>query len=171
MRVLLLGLATSENCQLLQVLGHVKDSKSSYHARVMDYIIALLRIENVGEIEDTLSVVSTASLKGTEACLRMLDLRSKEHPELAEVDMAISLQAMDSSELDCLVLRKTAKLIGIELDAEGFPLGIRLKKAVSSVHQRYSESIIEARRLENLRLSLQAAAPANVLNLLARPQY
>ena len=165
MRLLLLGPDASENRQLLQVLGYVQHSKSSDHTKVMDCCMARLRVGNVGEIEDILSAVSKASLEGAEACLRVLNSRGQKHAEMAEVDLAISLQTMGPSEPDCLVLRKTAKFIGIELDAKGFPLAIRLKKAV---HKRYLELMIEARRLENLRLSLQAAAPANVLDLLAR---
>ena len=168
MRLLLLGPDASENGQLLQVLGHVQDNKSSNHSKLMDYCMARLRVGNVVEIEDVLSAVSKASLKGAEACLRVLNSRGQKHAEMAEVDLAISLQTMGPSEPDCLVLRKTAKFIGIELDAKGFPLAICLKKAVGSVHKRYLELMIEARRLENLRLSLQAAAPANVLDLLAR---
>ena len=168
MRLLLLGPDAPENHQLLQVLDHVQDSKSSDHTKFMDHCMARLRVGNIGEIEAILSAVSKASLKGAEACLRVLNSRGQKHAEMAELDLAISLQTMGSSEPDCLVLRKTAKFIGIELDAEGFPLAIRLNKAASSVHKRYLELMTEARRLENLRLSLQAAAPANVLDLLAR---
>lgn len=168
MRLLLLGPDASENRQLLQALDYVQDSKSSDHTKFMDYCMARLRIGNVGEIEAILSAVSKASSKGAEACLRVLNSRGQKHAEMAEVDLAISLQTMGSAEPDCLALRKTAKFIGIELDAEGFPLAIRLKKAAGSVHKRYLELMNEARRLENLRLSLQAAAPANVLDLLAR---
>ena len=168
MQLLLLGPDASENRQLLQVLDYVQNSKSSDHTKFMDYCMARLRVGNVGEIEAILSAVSKASLKGAEACLRVLNSRGQRHAEMAEVDLAISLQTMGSSEPDCLVLRKTAKFIGIELDAEGFPLATRLKMAAGSVNKRYLELMIEAQRLENLRLSLQAAAPANVLDLLAR---
>ena len=168
MRLLLLGPNASENLQLLQVLGYIQGSKSSDHINVMENCMARLRAGNVGDVEDILSAVSKASLTGAEACLRVLNSQGQKHAEMAEVDLAIILQSMGPSEPDRLAVRKIAKFIGIELDAEGFPLAIRLKEAVGSVHKRYLELMIEARRLENLRLSLQAAAPANVLGLLAR---
>ncbi|KAL9067663.1 MAG: hypothetical protein Q9161_006745 [Pseudevernia consocians] len=168
MQVLLLGITASKNYQLLRVLGLVTDSKSSYHTKVMDNIIALLHSENADEIEDSLSVVSKARLKGAEACLRVLDSRGQIHPELATVELALSLRASDLSGPDHLALRKVAILFGIDLDSDGFPSAAGLKLAADSVHKRYLKLITEAQRLENLRLSLQAVAPASVSKLLVR---
>ena len=168
MQVLLLGITASKNYQLLRVLGLVRDSESSYHARVVDNIIALLHSENADEIEDLLSVVSKATLKGAEACLRVLDSRGQIHPELTTVELALSLRAGDLSEPDHLALGKVAILFGFDLDSEGFPSAAGLKETANSVHERYLDLMTEAQRLENLRLSLQAVAPESVSKLLVR---
>ena len=168
MQMLLLGPANSKNHQLRGVLDLVKDSVSSIHTKVMDNIIALLHSGNADEIEDALAVVSKATLKGAEACLHLLDSRSQVHRKLAEVELAISLRADDCTEPDRLALRRVARLLGIDLDNDGYPSKAGLIEAANSVHERYLRLMTEARRLENLRLSLQAVAPESVSELLVK---
>ena len=168
MQVLLLGPTVSENGQLLRVLDIVKNSKSSHHANVNDKIVALLDSKSTDEIIDVLSAVSNARCEGAEACLRWLDSRSQLPPEMAEVELAITLPAGDLFGSDRLALRKVATLYGVDLNAEGNPSTAALKVAADSVYERYLELITEAQRLESLRLSLQAVANRGVSKLLMR---
>ena len=120
MQTLLLGSTSSNNCQLLRVLDFVENSKSSSHTKLMDIIMALLHSRNIEVIEDVLSVVTEASSKGAEACLR-LDSRRQVSPEMTEVVLATNLRAGDISEPDRLALREVSRFFGINLDAEGYP--------------------------------------------------
>lgn len=92
MQVFLLDPAASKDYQLLRVLGLIKESESSCDASLVDKIIALLNSENSDAIADALSVVSKASLKGVEACFRVLDSRGEVHPKQAEVKLAINMR-------------------------------------------------------------------------------
>ena len=167
MQTLLLGPAAAKN-QHLEVLNFVKNSKSRTHTKLMDIIIAQLHSRNADEIEDVLSIVSKAGLKGAEACLRVLDSRREVSPQLTEVMLASHLRADDISEPDHLALRKVARLFEIVVDAEGYPSAASLKEVASSLHEKYLKLMTEAQRLENLRLSLQAIDPGSVSKLLVR---
>lgn len=168
MQMLLLGHGASKNHHLLGVLGLVKNSKSNLHTKLMDIIIALLHIRNADEVEDVLSVVSRAGLKGVEACLRVLDLRRQVSHEMTVVMVASHVRHGHIPEPDRLAMRKVARLFGIDLDAEGYPSAASLKEVASSLHEKNLKLMTEARRLENLRLSLQAVDPGGVSKLLAR---
>lgn len=167
-QILLLDPAASKNDQYLRMLHLVKDSNSSYHTRLMDTIVALLDSRNADEIEDLLSVVSKARLKGAEMCLCVLDSCRQVSPDFAQVVLAANLRAGDLSEPDRLALRKVAKLFGIDLDAEGNPSKGGLREAANGLHEQYLKLMTEAQRLENLRLSLQALTPQSVSELLVR---
>ena len=170
MQMLLLGSTSSNNCQLLRVLDFVENSKSIFHTKLMDIITALLHIRKVEVIEDVLSVVSEASSKGAEACLRVLDSRCHVSQEMTEVVLATNLRAGDISEPDRLALRKVSRFFGINLDAEGYPSEAILKEAAKRLCEQYLRLMMEARRLESLRLSLQAVTPERISELLVRLQ-
>ena len=167
-RVLLLGLAASKDPQLLRVLGFVENGETRYHMTVTDSILTRIDSENPDEIEDVLSVVLKATSKGAEACLRVLDTRIHVHPGMASVEIATMLRADTFTQSDRLALGKVAKLCGIDIDAEGYPLAASLREAAGIVHQRYLSLMTKAQHLENLRLSLRAAAPHDVSKLLLK---
>ncbi len=170
-QLLLLGDSPPKNNSLLQVLGFVKDNKSQSRGKAMDLILALLNIANVELIKDVLSVVSKTSRDGANACLHVLDSRHHISPGVTEVMLATSLRDLqddDNSVPDRLALTKAAGLFDITLNAEEQPSANCLEEAVDSVYEKYQNLMTEARRLENLRLSLQAVAPQGVSNLLAR---
>ena len=167
MQTLLLGSATTNNHHL-GVLKFVKNSKSINHAKLMEIIVVRLHSRNADEIEDVLSFVSKAGLKGAETCLRVFESRRQIFPQLTEVMLASHLRASGISEPDRLALRKVARLFGIALDAEGHPSAASVKEVASSLHEKYLKLMAEAQRLENLRLSLRAIDPESVSKLLAR---
>ena len=167
MHLLLLGNSCSKNNHLLRVLDHVKNDKSKFCGRLMNLIMELLSIANVEQIEDVLSVVSKASSDGAKACLRVLEIMHHVSSGMAEVMLATSLRAGDISVADRLALREVAGLFGITLIAE-YPSANGLKEATENVNKQYQNLMTEARRLENLRLSLQTVAPQRVLKLLVR---
>ena len=169
MQTLLLGSTSSNNCQLLRVLDFIENSKSSSHTKLMDIIMALLHSRNIEVIKDVLSVVTEASSKGAEACLR-LDSRRQVSPEMTEVVLATNLRAGDISEPDRLALREVSRFCGINLDAEGYPSVAVLKEAAKRLCEQHLRLVSEARRLESLRLSLQAVTPERVSKLLVTLQ-
>ena len=166
--LLLLGNSYSKNNHLLRVLGHVKNDKSEFCGKLMDLIIELLSIANVEQVEDVLSIVSKASSDGAKACLRVLETMHHVSSGTAEVMLATSLRAGDNSVADRLALREVAGLFGITLDAEDYPSANGLRVAAEDLYKQYQNLMTEARRLENLRLSLQTVAPQRVSNLLVK---
>ena len=168
MRMLLLGLASSQNAQLLRILEIVKESESSYHENVMNIILAFLQKNNIHNVEESLSAVSKARLRGAEACLTLFNSHLQGSSSFTEVVFATQLRAGNLSNQDRLALRKVAILVGIDRNAEDNPSTGGLKEAANNIQDRYLKLIDEARRLENLRLSLQAIAHKDVSDLLLR---
>ena len=167
MQMLLMGSAPKHG-QLLRILDLVKDNVSSCHTKVMESILSLLEERNIQEIERVLISVSKARLRAAEACLGLLDSQLQTSPKFAEVVFATRLRENDLSDHDRLTLRKVARLIDIDPNAEHNPSVAGLKEVACGLQERYSKLISEARRLENLRLSLQVVAYQDVSNLLKR---
>ena len=168
MQMLLLGSATHKNAQLLQILDLVKNSEHSCHETLVDIIIALLNNRNADEVEDVLLAVSKASSGGVDTCLVVLESQRQVSPKITEVVLASKLRDGGLSEQDLLALKKLAGLLGIILDAEGFPSKAGLEEVANSLRKQYLRLITEAQRLENLRLSLRAVAPQQVSELLKK---
>jgi len=168
METLMLGSTGSKNSQLLRVLHLVQAKGSSCHEKLMDTIIAILNDGNVDEIEDVLLAVSEARPRGVEACLSVLGSGRKASLRLAAVVLASRLRTDGISEPDRLALRKVAKLFSIVVDAEGNPSTAGVKEYADDLHEQYLRLIVEAQRLEELRLSLRAVVPHEVSKLLAK---
>lgn len=121
MQMLLLGHPASKH-RLLRVLDHVKNKKSNCHGKVMDSIIALLDSKNAEVVEDALTAVSKAGLKGAEACSRVLATVSQVSPKLAEVDLAVFLRAGDFRNQIVSLLEKPLAFSVSSLTLKSIPL-------------------------------------------------
>lgn len=164
---LLLGSSPSKNNSLLRVLGLVKNDRSDFRKKLVDVILGLLSFANVEQIEYVLSGVLGASCDGAKACLHVLESMHHGSSGMTEVMLATSLRACDSMA-DRSALRELAGLLGITLDAKEYPSASSLKEVTDSLRKQYLNLMTEARRLENLRLSVQTVAPEGVSNLLVR---
>ena len=168
MRLLLLGNFDETNTYLLRVLGLVKNKESEIRGRLMYSIIELLSIANVKRVEGVLSVVSKASDDGAKACLRVIESIHNASSGMDEVILATTLRFGNIAVADRLALKDVAALFGITLADKETPSPKGLKEAAETLYKQYQNLISEARRVENLRLSLRTVAPKRVSNLLVR---
>ena len=169
MQMLKLGSTATTNSQLLRILDHVKLERSIHHERLNATIIGLLPSRDAREIEDVLLALSKAASNGVEACVNVLDANTKQptSTKFAEVILALRLRASVSGP-DRDALRTVAKFLRIRLDTEGNPSAAGLDEVADSHHKQCQTLMAEARRLENLRLSLKAVAPGGVSKLLEK---
>ena len=167
MQMLKLGSTATTNSRLLRILSYVKLEISIHHERLNATIMGLLHSRDAGDIEDVLLALSKAGSDGAEACVSVLDAKQHTSTKFAEVILAIGLRA-SKSDPDRDALKAVAKFLSVSLDTEGNPSAAGLAEVAESVHKQCQNLMTEARRLENLRLSLKAVSPDCVSKLLVR---
>lgn len=167
MQLLLSGSTALENEQLLQVLDFVKNTQTP-RKRLVTTLMSVLNKDNIGDVLSALKGITEVGEAAVETCLAALDSRHQASPGFAEVKLANNLQENDINERDRFIVRKVAGLFGIHLSAKGKPSIALIQGLEKNLHAEYLKLIIDAHRLENLRLSLQAVAPEKVSTLLTR---
>ncbi|KAK0514168.1 hypothetical protein JMJ35_003890 [Cladonia borealis] len=191
---LLRGHDASTNEKLEQILIWIKGVQGIHRRKIMDLVIADLDVSgsNAGVIEGELDTISRTTSKGIEVCIHILEACQEEFMQFAEIYLSGSLQSPDLSAADRKALIILATHCGVHVEAGGArspdisnvdwlggwfshrrTLPSRDCRNISNVAANYfagefEQLLTEARRLENLRLSLCAVDPNSVSRLLAK---
>lgn len=168
MQLLLSGSTVLENEQLLHILDFIKYTQTPPYKHLVTTLVSVLNKDNIGDVLSALEAITEAGKATVETCLAALDSRLQASLGFAEVKLASKLQENDINERDRFTVRKVAELFGIYLSAKGTPSKALIQGLKNNLQAEYLKLVIDAHRLENLRLSLREVAPDKVSTLLRR---
>ena len=167
---LLRGGNPSMNEKLEQIIIWIKETQEIHRRKVMEYVLADLDLSgsNAEKIEGELATISKTTSKCVEVCTTMLEACQEESTQFAEIYLSGSLQKPDLSVVDRKALIVFATHCGVHVEASDTGSAHIADLAVNYFAGRYEELIVDAQRLEKLRLSLYAVDPNSVSRLLAK---
>ena len=165
-------LLTGSGCQesLLGLLRSLEASQSEHWQGVAENTITMLKCDgsNARDLAQIVSFSSQMTPKGSHEFLRTLHLNQGRVEPYAKLLTTALLQDPDLNFSDCRAIRHLATYLGLEADLEGAVGKDELKTTAEYLEDQCAALMVEAQRLESLRLSLRAVQPREVSRLLAK---
>lgn len=146
------GVITAEGLEdiLVNILQLLKlDDKKLYQPIFHKAISSLKRDgANAAEIYSIMSLVTTTTTYGLDACKRVLGMYEKASPQVAKAFLGLYKNSNEMRQSDVAALNAVAKILAMDVDPRGNVDGTSLDAATDYLVDQFNEIYEEARRLE-----------------------
>lgn len=159
----------TEFLALLETIDQVENKQLRNHRELVDLVLQEIRIpKQISSIKNTLLVLLDVEEEMLEDFCNLIRAQRQVSPSFANLVLAHLRRSRGQQHGVQPALIEVAKLFKVDINSFEDPAQIVLEQSAQLLRQNYSQLIEEARRLENLRLSLQVVVPQEVWSLLKK---
>lgn len=154
---------------LIQILDLLTIHHGQPYERIMQTIAGLLSHDgsNAKEIREALSLITPTSTKGVDACARCLEMYQKASKIVSGALVTGWIYASGMTERDGAALKALARVLNLQVEEDGNLPVAKLEAAADHLDFQAREILVEARRLESLRMALKSKDPKGTFALMA----
>lgn len=168
LQLFLAGSDHSSNDRLIEILVSLGRTSKDVRYEFTMAMLTMLHGDNVDQMADILSLVSSTTLDCTKMCFSVLEASRRTSTRLAEAIVASQLRTCGLAKSARTVVIDVARFLGISLDSNGNVSADCIKENIKHMKEQYAKILAEAHRLDESRLALKFANSDGVSTLLQK---